>query len=139
MTNSPKTSTARLQEGLAISPLLATALVVLGLLLYTGPAPLENVWLGAMVIAFHGYACEFLFGLPLFFLFKRNASVSAWHFLWLGSFGGGLVALLSSLLMYPARGTSLNEGLTSGLIELVPFGAVIGLMVWCFARRRRSA
>ena len=139
MTHSPKTAATRLREGLAISPLVATALIVLGLLVYSGPAPLESVLLGAMLIAFHGYACELLFGLPLFFLFKRNASVSAWHLLRLGSLGGGLVALLSSILMYPARGTSLREGLTSGLIELVPFGAIIGLMVWCFARRRRGA
>jgi len=139
VTHSLKTSASRLQEGLAISPLVATTLVVLGLLVYSGPAPIENVFLGAMVIAFHGYACELLFGLPLFFLFRRNASVSAWQLLWLGSFGGGLVALLSALLMYPARGTSLQEGLTNCLIELVPFGAIIGLMVWCFARRRRGA
>lgn len=139
MTHSPKISAARLQKGLAISPLVATALVVLGLLAYSGPAPIENVLLGAMVIAFHGYACELLFGLPLFFLFKRNASVSAWHLLCLGSFGGGLVALLSSFVMYPARGISLQEGLTSGFVELVPFGAIIGLMIWCFARRRRGA
>ena len=139
MTQSSKISAVHLREGLAISPLVATALVVMGLLVYSGPAPFENVVLGAMLIAFHGYACEFLFGLPLFLLLKRKAPVSAWHFLWLGSLSGGLVALLSALLMYPARGTSLPEGLASGLVELVPFGATISFMVWCFARRRNGA
>ena len=60
MTHSPKTAATRLREGLAISPLVATALIVLGLLVYSGPAPLESVLLGAMLIAFHGYACELL-------------------------------------------------------------------------------
>lgn len=46
-------SAVRLREGLAISPLIATVLVVVGLLVYSGPASIESVLLGAMMIAFH--------------------------------------------------------------------------------------
>ena len=53
---------------MAISPLVATTLVVLGLLVYSGPAPIENVFLGAMVIAFHVVAGSASLSLLIFFV-----------------------------------------------------------------------
>jgi hypothetical protein len=133
-----KVSADLVLQGLAISPLVASAFVVVGLLAYSGLAPFANVFGGFMVIAFHGYACELVYGLPLYFLIKRNASLSAWHLLCLGAIAGAVVALLSALVMFPARGISLAEGIAASSVRLVPFGTVVGLVVWCYAARRRS-
>ena len=135
-TLSGRSSAQRVWLGLAVSPLVATAIGIVALLAIYGLAPFVNVTATAIAIAPLGYLCELLFALPLHFLVKRNAAVEAWHLLALGSFAGCLVSLLMAWVMFPARGTSVAEGATELAAKLVPFGATVGLALWWSAYRR---
>lgn len=129
-------STNRMLLGFAVLPFIAAVIIILVLLVSYGPAPAENIAGAVMIFAADGYACELSLALLLYLLFKRKGLLHVWHFLALGCISGGLTALPEALLMFPARGVSVAEGFSRLLIQLVPFGAILGLALWWFAWRR---
>src|ERR1700759_3925448 len=120
----------RVLVGFIVAPMVATAAALFTMVALSGTAPSENVVTAAAAIAAVGYACELLFGVPLYFVFRRESLARAWHFLCLGSTSGGLFALPMAWIMFPARDTSLLEGFVALSTRLVPFGAIIGLTLW---------
>lgn len=91
---------------------------------------------GGIVLATYTYGSTFLFGIPLFLLFRRNSWLRWWQCIAAGALAGlPFMAALGGFLLFPSAGQSPEAALSSIQVSamIVGVGAISGFAFWLVA------